>query len=120
MYKLSINAVFRVSKCCLEGTLGQLKSSDVKSGMVKSGHVKSGPKNCLVPNLVIKILFVQKKIFKPEVLTIESIVRMEIIVTRTNVACANVSVTAVPRSYFCELSLCAKFHTNSTFLRHFS
>jgi len=34
--------------------------------------------------------------------------------TRTNVACANVSVTDVPRFYFCELSLCAKFHTHST------
>ena len=39
---------------------------------------------------------------------------MGTIVTRTNVSCANSSVTVVPRSYFCELSLFAKFHTHST------
>ena len=50
---------------------------------------------------------------RPVVLTIESILDGAI-VTRINVACANVSVTVVPCSYFRELNLCAKFPIHST------
>ena len=39
---------------------------------------------------------------------------MGTIVTMTNVAWTNGSMRVVPRSYFCELSLCAKFHTHSS------
>ena len=41
-----------------------------------------------------------KLIFRPVVLTIESILDGGNIVTRTNVACTNVSVAVVPYSYF--------------------